>query len=250
MKPYFASLHSSCHKMKLCSASLLHRVALCRLRRRVISGALRPLHPRVTFVLAKVTKTVLPRKARRQTPPVPRVSGRPQEVRIRRIPAPDAHVCDPSHTPLGSTSAFPRRSLATGLNSHSAKPRWLHQAPHDTFERRKPLLAPSLLRRPGAAVLLCRRNGWARPNGCKRAFFGSLDPRRPGRGSCGRTGVHPILLPAELSLHEQRQIRRDRIWTAAGRPGRATSRDGRCKRNPPCGHGSPLLYAPEGRTKP
>ena len=40
--------------------------------------------------------------------------GWPQEVRIRRIPAPDAHVCDPSHTLSGSTSACPRHSLAYG----------------------------------------------------------------------------------------------------------------------------------------
>jgi len=47
-------------------------------------------------------------------------------------------------------------------------------------------------------------------------FFGDFGPRHPWRGPCGRAEARPILLPAKLSLHEQRQIRRDRIWTAEG----------------------------------
>src|SRR3989344_3926912 len=40
--------------------------------------------------------------------------GWPQEVRIRRVLAPDAHAPNPFGVPLGSTSALPRRSLAYG----------------------------------------------------------------------------------------------------------------------------------------
>ena len=74
------------------------------------SGVLRPLRPGVTFVLAKVTKTVLPRKASPAHTAGSLTPRWPQEVRIRHVLMPDAHVCDPSHTPLGSTSAFPRGS--------------------------------------------------------------------------------------------------------------------------------------------
>ncbi len=114
--------------MKLRSARL---EVLCALRARLktTGGALRPLHPRATFVSAKVAKASLPRKARRQTTPVPRVSGRPQEVRIRDISIPDAHVRDPSRTLSGSTSAFPRRSLAYGAGEATELKPWMQLGP-------------------------------------------------------------------------------------------------------------------------
>ena len=73
-------------------------------------GVLRPLRPRVTFVLAKVTKTVSPRKASPAHNAGARTPRWPQEVRIRDIPIPDAHARNPFRAPLGSTSALPRGS--------------------------------------------------------------------------------------------------------------------------------------------
>ena len=71
--------------------------------------------------------------------PVPRVSVRPQEVRIRQVLLPDAHVRDPSRTPSGSTSAFPRRSLACGAKETTQVKPWRCWAPYGAPEHRKAL---------------------------------------------------------------------------------------------------------------
>jgi hypothetical protein len=73
------------------------------------------------------------------------------------------------------------------------------------------------------------------PGACARRVAASADSGEkrkeqsaaPGRISFGdfwpapslrANFVRPILLPAKLSLSGRRQIRRDRIWTAAGGP--------------------------------
>ena len=84
------------------------------------SGVLRPLHPPGDFCLGKSHQN---RSAPKGSPAYagPSRLRRPQEVRIRRIPAPDAHVRDPSRTLSGSTSAFPRRSLAYGTEEQRCR---------------------------------------------------------------------------------------------------------------------------------
>jgi len=90
---------------------------------RVIKRGAPPPYPRVTFVLAKVTKTVLPRKAS----PASQVPS--LLVGLRRC-AYGMSLCrmrtrgHPARAPLGSTSALPRGSACLrGRRSNGVEPR-------------------------------------------------------------------------------------------------------------------------------
>ncbi len=115
-------------------------------------------------------KPSCPGRLRPQTSRVPRVS-----VGLRRCADGTSlsrlRTCGILSAPLRARlRPFLDARSPTGLNSNNTKLRRLYRAPYGEPEWRKPLLAPSLLRRPNTVVLLCRRNGGARPNGCKRAF--------------------------------------------------------------------------------
>ncbi len=123
---------------------------------------------------------------------------RPQEVRIRRIPAPDAHVRDPSRTPLGSTSAFPRRSRAYGAGTPTELNPGRCWAPYGAPARRK-----TLGERPERVARRMRATG-------PRDRDGALGRRREPNAAAARgLSRHPgVLSLGDFSLHEQREVTR------------------------------------------
>ena len=147
---------------------------------------------------------------------VPRVSVRPPEVRIRAIPRPDAHAQHPCCAPLGSTSAFPRRSLAYG----AGKPTELSNTARLNHGCRwAPYGAPSLAARPGVVRehLVEPEARCSAPGELRSA--GSGEKRRKGSRHPGRLSF------GDFSLATQRKVT--------------------CR-----GSATRKLYAPTGRTKP
>ncbi len=125
---------------------------------------------------------------------------RPQEVRIRRVPAPDAHAPNPFGAPLGSTSAYPRRSLAYGAGKPTELSPGRCWAPYGAPAHRQ-----ALGERPERVA---RRRCATGP----RDRDGALGRRRePNVAEARGKSRHPgVLSLGDFSLHEQREVTRVR----------------------------------------
>jgi len=121
------------------------------------------------------------------------------------------------------------RAPHTGSKEHLCQRlRWLAQPPVAGAEYRSPIgsfqarpcSSPRRVSQRPASWSSARwgeeRRKLSRAPGC--VSFGYFWPAPSLARALRARGARPILLPAKLSLHEQRQIRWNRIWTAAGGP--------------------------------